>query len=119
MENHRPDTITVLGTLEILLSILAGLGLVALVMIRAILSEMFVIFSVLALVWLVSGIGFLYARHWAWSLGMGTAVLSFGSSFFLSIFTVLGPVFAPGLIFWPSAIYLLTRPGSKTFLLRK
>lgn len=119
MDNPRPDTITLLGTLEILLSILAGLGLVALVLINAILSEMFVIFSVLALVWLVSGIGFLYAAHWAWSLGMGTAILSFASSFFLSIFTVLGPVFAPGLIFWPGTIYLLTRPGSKTFFLRK
>ena len=119
MQTLRPDTITYLGMLEILLSVLADLGLVSLLLMNAVVSTMFAIFSILALIWLVSGIGFLYGRHWAWSLGMATAILSFASSFFLSIFTVLGPVFAPGLIFWPAAIYLLTRPVSKSFLLRK
>ena len=119
LDSQRPDTITYLGTLEVLLSILACLGLVALALINDVVSVMFGVFSVLVLFWLVSGLGFLYGRRWAWSVGIASSVLSFASSLFLSFFTVLGPVFAPGLVFWPAAIYLLTRPALKTFFTRK
>lgn len=123
----RPDGITILAVLEILIGVVGLLSALTIIGFAALLTIVpayvllgtvgFIIGSILLMfsaIWLATGLGFLHGRGWSWTLGMIFSVLSIlGSIGAIAAGLYTGGL--AGLIFWGLIIHYLTRNRVKAF----
>ena len=124
----RPDGITILALLEILIGVIGLLSALTIIGFAALLTIVpangvllgavgFIIGGILLIfsaIWLATGLGFLHGRGWSWTLGMVFSVLSLLGAIG-TIFVGLYTGGLGGLIFWGLIIYYLTRNHVKAF----
>jgi len=124
----RPIGVTILAVLEILIGIVGLLASLAVIGLSALLSTLPKVGPLLgtfgpiiggvvlffSLTWLATGVGFVHARGWSWTLGMIFSILSLlGAIGALTMGLITGGV--GGLIFWGLILYYLTRTPVKAF----
>ena len=123
----RPDGITILAVLEILIGVIGLLSALTIIGFAVLLTIVpayvllgtvgFIIGGILLIfsaIWLATGLGFLHGRGWSWTLGVIFSVLSILGS----IGAIVAGLYTGGLaamIFWGLIIYYLTRNHVKAF----